>query len=96
MPAVHPGHVHVGLEQTDVVHGLEIVSRLPNCTYGRGRGRECRKGAPSRERFEHDHVKMQLTGISVQIRVCRTVPEKLSDNEFIKVAESEPRLEVVT
>jgi hypothetical protein len=31
----------------------------------------------------------------VKIRVCRTVPLELASNEFIKVAEAEPRLEVI-
>jgi len=90
---VYPGHVNVGLEQTDAVHGLEIVSRLPDCTYGGGRG--LRKVTPSRGRFEHGHAKMQLAGVPIQIRVCRTVLGELPGDEFTKVAESEPRLEVV-
>ncbi len=56
VPAVHPRHVHLGLEQTDAVHGLEIVFRPPNCIYRRERG--CCKGEFSRERFEHSHAKV--------------------------------------
>ena len=93
MPAVQPGHVHLGLEQTDAVHSLEIIFRPQNRTYRRGRGRL--KGEPSRGRFEHGHAKMQLVVVPVQKRVCRTVPGELPGDDFIKIAEPEPRLEVV-
>ena len=39
---------------------------------------------------------MQLAGVPVQIRVCRTVSVKLPGDEFIKVAKPKPRLKVVT
>lgn len=96
MLIMHFKHVHVDLEQINIIHDLEIIFRLSNCIYERERKRKCRKDASSRERFKHDHVKMQLINILVQIRVCKTVLKKLSDNKFIKVTESESRLKIVT
>jgi hypothetical protein len=38
---------------------------------------------------------MQLVGVLVQIRVCRTVLGELPSDEFIKIAKPKPRLKVV-
>ena len=38
---------------------------------------------------------MQLIVVLVQIRVYRKVPGKLASDEFIKIAELKPRLEVI-